>query len=107
MHTRQLEFPFAGPPILSDDERFVGFLNNMLELFEKISPNWRDGIKEVLEACNDVQPMINDGPYLPVTIVCGYRNQPEFFFVRPLDEATWKGFPVEYHCELDRTPISV
>lgn len=104
----QLEFFYAGPRSKTEDEQLVDWLNQMKSFVDS-----RPGMRESLASLVDVfqaQPMEMDDysdPCIPMVIVCGYRCQPEFPFVRPLDEAIWKGFPVKYHCELDKAPSSV
>ena len=98
---KQIEFAFAGPPILSDDERFVKWLNDMRDMMDKISPNWREGIQQVLHAFDEVQPMTgDDGPSFPVVIVVGQPFQPEFDFAVQLYKEQWRGFDVQMHCDV-------
>lgn len=97
---KQTEFSFAGPPILSEDERFVKFLNDMSSMMDKVSPNWRQSIRDVLDAFKETQPMNEDGPSFPLTIVVGHRYQPEFDFAVLLYKEQWEGLDVQMHCDI-------
>jgi hypothetical protein len=45
----QLKFPFSGPEPLSPDECFAANLNAIAKMMDRISPNWREGLRELNE----------------------------------------------------------
>lgn len=95
----QLEFSFSLPFILEeekiakDEKQFwYDLFNNMP--FPSLDFSIRDLFKHI-----DFDDYT--GPSIPLTIVKGDPNQPEFDFVREIDETSW-GFPVRYHYELPK-----
>lgn len=89
----QLEFSFTQPfieieesKIAAEKQFWYDFFNNMP--FPEMEYSLGDLFK-------DIDFDNNDGPSIPLTIVKGDQNRPEFDFVREIDENSW-GFPVRY-----------
>ena len=96
----QLEFPFSLPFVLAEQAKLDEERRFWNDLFQKLPfPKIDFPISELFQKIEWTE--LEDGHEsfsFPMTVLKGNPNQPEFPFVRAIDESYW-GYPVEYEYE--------
>jgi hypothetical protein len=91
--SNQLEFAFAGPPVLSRQEELASMIGPVIRNV-LLNAGTSSLIYDSMDTC-DYKGL----PSLPVVIVMGRRNQPEFSFMRAIYERMWQGYPIRLEYE--------
>lgn len=86
----QEEFSFTKPWIDAQTKRDEAY-----NQFFKVCIGGIQGGYNIRDLFKDIPEPDMDGPSIPMFIVKGYKDQPQFDFVRPIDEAAWD-FPILY-----------
>jgi hypothetical protein len=95
----QLEFAFAQPFLEAEVKRITDEKQFFVDLFNKLPfPKLDFPISDLFQKIDWEAHADDKALAFPLTVLKGNPHQPEFSFVRQLDEAYW-GYPVEYEYE--------
>jgi hypothetical protein len=73
-------------------------------MMDKVSPNWREGLRELNEYMREEGQRMMDEPVdekycIPLVVVVGEKNQFLFPFMRGIYEQMWHPYPVRLACD--------